>query len=416
MENNYLRQVLRWFRFRGLALVGVFLCGFIAFLMGVGVTDRAGVADADTMTKLYYTLGLFVLGGMDLGVPRGGPGWARGLLWTAYFLAPLVTASAVVEGVLRIIDPQTWKLRRLSDHIVIAGAGNLALLYLQRLREEDPDVHVVVVEKDLDATHIDLIRHRHRANIMRGDISSEAIMDSVNAAQARHILFLTGDDFANLEAATKVRERWPHLSKKLTVHVADLMLRRVLKRTDSLDANIFNSHQIAAQALVAGDLSKHFEETPNLDQVVLAGFGRFGQTVLDELLRECPDEFEKVVILDIKADRWFALFAEHHGEITFECHTISGDMTDPETWLRVYEHVDFEHSNPVIVLGSDQDEINIQVALWLRARLETLQHDEAKIFVRCFNNSALAARLAAECDFEVVSVADLISESMREWT
>lgn len=74
MENNYLRQVLRWFRFRGLALVGVFLCGFIAFLMGVGVTDRAGVADADTMTKLYYTLGLFVLGGMDLGVPRGGPG------------------------------------------------------------------------------------------------------------------------------------------------------------------------------------------------------------------------------------------------------------------------------------------------------------------------------------------------------
>ena len=86
--------------------------GLTACWAGVGVTDRDGVGQADFMTKVYYTLGLFVLGGLDLGVPQGGPRWAQALLWFAYFGAPAITTSALVEGVLRAIRPDAFRLRR----------------------------------------------------------------------------------------------------------------------------------------------------------------------------------------------------------------------------------------------------------------------------------------------------------------
>jgi voltage-gated potassium channel Kch len=414
MNRGYLRAALRWFRYRGLALAIVFACGLVALLAGVGVSDRGGVPEADLMTKIYYTLGLFVLGGMDLGVPQGGPSWARGLLWTAYFAAPVVTASALVEGVLRMIDPESWRLRRLNNHIVIAGAGNLALLYLQRLRETDPLADVVVVEKHLDATNIDVIQSRYRAKVVHGDIATDEIMSSVNLPRARQVLFLTGDDFANLEAATTMKQRWPELAERCRVHVSDLMLRRVLARTHSLERQIFNSHQVAAKSLVESRLSPYFKETPELDQVVLAGFGRFGQTVLDELLETCPDAFDRVVIVDIRADRWMSLFSEHRGDIDHEYTTVAGDMTDPQVWGQVAANIEMQRTSPVIVLGSDQDELNIQVALWLRARLDAEKTD-ARLFVRCFRNTALAEQLGEECGFEVVSVASLISKAMGTW-
>ena len=74
---DMVRGRLHWFRWRGLILVLVFLLGLTAFCGGADVSER-DVSSTDFMTKVYYTLGLFVLGGLDLGVPTGGPVWARG--------------------------------------------------------------------------------------------------------------------------------------------------------------------------------------------------------------------------------------------------------------------------------------------------------------------------------------------------
>src|SRR5689334_7492087 len=113
-----LRRGWRWFRLRGLVLVVVFVCGLVGFTMGAEVSARPAVTNAPLMTHVYYTLGLFVLGGMDLGVPNGGPEFARDLLWFAYFAAPLITASAVLEAMMRVVSQQTWWHWRMRRHIV----------------------------------------------------------------------------------------------------------------------------------------------------------------------------------------------------------------------------------------------------------------------------------------------------------
>jgi hypothetical protein len=89
---------------RGAAILAAFLCAWIALLAGVGVTER-DLVSAGTAERVYYVLGLFVMGGIDLGTPVGGPLYARALLWIAYFAAPLITASAVIEAAIRLVSP-----------------------------------------------------------------------------------------------------------------------------------------------------------------------------------------------------------------------------------------------------------------------------------------------------------------------
>ena len=74
-------------------LIIVLALGLIALSSGVTVSDREGVGGANLATKLYYVIGLFVFGGLDLGVPKDGPVWGRAMLWFVYFAAPAITTS-----------------------------------------------------------------------------------------------------------------------------------------------------------------------------------------------------------------------------------------------------------------------------------------------------------------------------------
>ena len=121
-----------------------FVLGLVAFANGVALTERPDVTQAPALEQIYYILGLFVVGGLDLGMPVGGPLWANTMLWIAFFGAPLLTASALVEAVLRVLNPQQWLLRNLQDHVVIFGSGELTISYLRLLRRENRNCRVVV--------------------------------------------------------------------------------------------------------------------------------------------------------------------------------------------------------------------------------------------------------------------------------
>lgn len=401
----------RWFGWRWLFLALVYSCGLTAFLLGVDVSDRQGVPHATFLTQAYYTVGLFVLGGLDLGVPRGGPPFARALLWFAYFAAPAITASAVIEGVLRAIRPRHWVLRRLSGHIVIAGCGKVTMQYLARLREDSPTRPVVVVETKANRPNIDEVRDLYDVIIVTGDINSDLLLSSLRLEHADRVLLLTGDDFANLDSAARILQIAPNLGQHIVVHVSDLHFMRLVHHTHVADeVTVFNTHQIAAQHLVSSQLVNHFQHTKPLDTVIIAGFGRFGQTVLDQLQRLARDKFDRVVLIDLGCSQRAQIFDEQVGfteGYTHEC--IDGDLRDPILWRKLNDRYDFAKTEPAFVIGCGEDGINLHTALWLKSK-----YPRAFVIARSFRTSPFALDVSRKGGFEVFSVAELVSQSIPD--
>ncbi len=404
----------RWFRWRGLVLVAVFACGLIAFCNGVDVTDRRGVPDADFMTKIYYTLGLFLFGGLDLGMPVGGPLWTRAMLWLVYFAAPAVTTSAIAEGILRAVGWDRFQLRHLHDHVVVGGCGRLAILYLDRLHKMHPNLRVVIVEKEAHKASAQIARRRFHAHVITGDIDSEAVMHTLNLNRAARLVLLTGDDYVNLSAASRAAHIAPRLASATLVHISDIRLFRLVEPGAGLPAGAvkFNSNHRAARYLVTESLLPHFQKSEYADVVVLAGFGRFGQSLLDELQRHAADSLSKVAIIDREADLMSMVFDQQVGfGKQYEHEVLEADLRHPRTWQQIEPTVIHAVNEPVFILSSGDDGVNIRTALWLSQK-----YPHAKIIARCFQSSAFTKEISEQCQFEIVSTLDLVHEGMQpEW-
>lgn len=401
-----LTPVIRWARWRGLILSAVIAFGVIAMQAGADVSDRPGMPEAGFLTQLYYVLGLFVLGGLDVGVPDRGPQWAQALLWFVYFAAPAVTTSALVEAVLRAVRPHALK-RRLRGHIVIGGCGRLAMLYMRKLRERDRKSPVVVVERSLDNPYIHAAEANYDVTLVHADMSSVTLLDSLKLADARRVLLFSGDDHQNLDTAARIVSIAPQLKHRVVAHVSDLRLLRVIESRQILEGvRLFNSYRTAARHLVSTLLVPHFHATAGRDTVVLAGFGRFGQTVLHELQSHALNLFERVMIVDLHADRLVHVFAEQVGFASSYTYTsFAEDIQEPRTWRHLTEQAEKPEEETVFVLASGVDSVNIRTALWLAERMP-----EAMIVARCFRRSGFTEDISRECNFHVVSTAELLLE------
>lgn len=391
-----------------------------AFQLGVEVDGRAGMPSAGLLAQLYAICTLFVLGGLDLGLPTGSTDWARGLMWVAYFLAPTVTIVAVVEAFLESLQPGWWQRKRLKNHLVVVGGGRIGTLYLEALRAEEPEAHVLLVDTD---PNCEAVARHFGAAFLQGDVRWEPTRLEMSLEKARGVIVMTKDDLLNLGAAASIIDAAPNLKGKTIVHVGDLGLTRTLRHGLSSDAaespltigqdRLFNSHQVAAQHLVEHKLRTHFALTKSTDVVVLGGFGRFNQTILEVLQSRAAGEFHAVVIVDTHAELRARSFNEHVGFGDYRIDIIEGDMNDPHIWEQVNKAC-AGVASPAYLLGTDADSTNLRIALSLGRR-----YPDARIFVRCFDESSFSQQLAADAGFEVSSVAALVRASLRvhhrEW-
>ncbi len=403
------RFKLRSVRWRVGLPVLAFMLGVIGFLAGVGVSER-DIAETDVLTKVYYSLGLFLFGGMDLGTPKGGPAWGQGFLWVAYFLAPAITASAVIDAALRVLAPER-RLKRLRDHVVVAGSGQLTSLYLQRLRDADPRIALVVVVPPGESPAE--LREAFGARVVVGDVANAAVLGRLGLQYARRVLLLTDDDFTNLDAATQILAEAPHLGPDVVVHVSDLRFLHSMAGTRlARRCQIFNGHQIAASHLVQTSVLDHFRRTEPRDLVILAGFGRFGETVLGELQRGASGSFDHVVIIDVDAERRAMVFDEQIGFTNeYRRDILSGDLRDPSLWRTLAEQVDLHRSEPVFVLGSGVDRTNLRTAMWLAQK-----YPRAFVMARSEARWSFAEEVSREAGIHTFSVAELVTQSMPvEW-
>lgn len=431
-----------------IALAAVsFAAGFLAFSLGVEAGARPGIPEAGVPTRMYYAIGLFFFGGMDLGLPTGGPFWARIMLWGAYFTSPAITAAAVIESVKHVLESSRSELDDLSGHRVIAGAGTLAELYMECVDEADRtdekeagprrtlvtdhvrnaaahlkewwkgegDTKTVVVDKDPNSAFLAEFRREYDAIPVTGDVTSKGLLEELHLAEAEFILLVTGDDLANLEAAQLMIEECDVEPSKIVVHISEIALKRDLDRTDSVlsnDVSLFNSHRVAAANLVKHKLASHFEETEETDEVILAGFGRFGQSLLLELDDRLRGKFKTVRILDHDAELNRRIFGEQvELEGKPDVQGFDADINDPDAWKQAFGELDHPNQSPVVVLGSDNDSLNLRVALWLS---QDKKYENAEIFVRTVRSAHLARSFADSKLFEIENVPRHIKDYMNE--
>ena len=400
---------------RGVALVTVFGMALYAFRAGVTVSDRANVANAPLLAHIYYAAGLFVLGGMDLGTPASGPPFAQALLWAAYFLAPIITTSAVLEAGLRIADSASLDRLGLRHHVVLVGLGRLATTFVQAARSWDPDCLLVALDRDIQRAAVRHVRRELGVRVFLGDALLPSSFAALRLGRARCVALLTDDDLLNLEVAYRLARDYPTL--RVVAHVADIGLQRTAREVELPDArvSVFNAHRAAAEHLYTEHLHGYFAGTAARDAVVLAGFGRFGQAILELLERQAGDAVARVIVADENARASLRGFRDQFAAAgAFRVSVVSGDLGEPRTWDRISRRLGALEVAPVIIVGTQHDRVNLQGGLHARRRWPT-----APTFVRCQSESAFTEALALQHQLSVLAVNTLLEaaliQSQRAW-
>ena len=406
--------ILKRISWRWPLALSLFTCAMLGLSSGVGLTERPGIADGSLLAKAYYSLGLFVVGGLDIGLPTGGPLMGRVLLWLAYFGCPLLAASAVMEALLIVISKERWQLRRIKDHIVVVGSGDLTTSYLRVLRQQPHHIPVIVIDHAIDLAREHELAATFDVTVINGDVTHDFLLQKLRLHRARRVMLLGDDDFVAFEAASKILRLYPKLASQVVLHGGSLRFLRAMQSTQIANqVTLFNSYNLAAKGLVNSALIEHFNKTSYQDTVVIAGFGLFGQTILEELRMNAGDEIDLVAIVDKEAYRRVQIVDEQQksGAI-YERKIYQGDTTHPEVWRKLTQDIDLSRGEPVVIMGTGDPANNLRTALWLKQK-----HNNALVFVRTNDTSEFAQAVGKEYGVNCISITHLVEDNIPlAWT
>lgn len=395
----------------------VFLLTLAAIAGGVGTTGVEGLQDQSILAWIYYAGGLFVFGGLDLGAPTGGPAWGRAALWVAYFMAPAITTTAVLEALVRILRPRGQGRRRLENHVILVGAGPVGLAYLNAIRSVEAEKPVLLVDHLGSLVNTAEVEGFGGVQVLQADARRPATLGLLGMERADRMVVVTDDDLVNLDVGWGAKER--RASLPVAVHVADLSLLRPVNRMVRERARaavggesqplVFNTHRIGALHLYERFLHPHFQETAYRDVVVLGGFGRFAQTILELLRVTAAEEIERILVVDTDAARLLRQFEADVSLDAIPHSAVDGDLEDPGTWARVRGELAGLDGDPVYLLASSDEVVNFRAAMLLRAR-----EADPLIFARCFHRGRFAESLAGQRHFELLAFEEVLRDALVE--
>jgi len=389
----------------------LFVFGFVGLEAGVGLTERPDISDEGWIAKAYYSIGLFVLGGLEIGVPNSGPRWAQALLWFAYFGAPLLAASTLFEAILKVLMPDRWRLRRLRNHTVVFGSQKLTLSYLRMLKANNSRAKVVVVDSQFDPVREQELRLKFGAQTVVGDLTHRYLLRQLMLKKTHRVLLFGDNDFQSFEAATRILEIEPELAGRVVLHCHNLRFMRSLEHSAiAANCDIFNEYHLAAKGLVRGDLVNHFAGTEGRDTVVMAGFGRFGQSVLEELHAIAEAEIKQVAVIDKDADRRVLVVDEQEQiQSSYPRDVFQGDISHPQVWRTLTDQIELSLAAPTVMLGTGAEQDNLRTALWIKNK-----YPNAFVLARTNDKSRFAESVGGEHGIRNISIRQLVEENIPE--
>jgi Trk K+ transport system NAD-binding subunit len=251
--------------------------------------------------------------------------------------------------------------------------------------------------------------------VVVGDITHEFFLRQLHVERASKILLLSDNSLRSYEAASILINMVPGIGSRLVIHCARLRFMRAMENTHVAQCcETFNTYNLAASGLVREQMLAHFRETHDKDVVVIAGFGRFGQTILEELQRHAIEELSTVAIIEQNANRRVMVAEEqmafNHG---YRREVYDGDISNPDVWRQLSAEIQLKEDgkNSVFVLGTGHEEDNLRTALWIRRK-----YPRAMVIARSSKESRFAEEVAAEHHFISISINQLVEEHIpRSW-
>jgi hypothetical protein len=322
------------------------------------------------------------------------------------YIAPVIAMAAagtIVTYLFRLSPALQTRWAR--DHVIVCGVGRMGKLLCADLRAEG--ARVVGVDRG-PAEEFDEWRAETRVPVLTGDFHSRAALDRAGAQRARSIVFASGNDLANLEAAVgayaylragdgPVRLLWVHVADEKLATVA----REAIHTEGRVDIRFFDSYSLAAARMVG----RHFGpgSRAGVAEVSIVGFGKFGRDLFEALARSLgPDESGLRFFVIDRADRsrQVAALAEElglSGRVAFERNDVKEMAPGNETGRAFF-------------LCTDDDLGNLTAAMGLAHRCRC-----AHIFVRMaqWPMTGVAEHLGEERGVTFINLNELMIEGIR---
>ena len=321
----------------------VFILALLAFNNGVYLEDKPNICTDPLFVQIYYIIGLFLLAGIDFGMPVGGTDFYRILLYISYFLAPLITVLAVIEAVLKTIGADYLK-RPYKNHVVIIGASKeaISIIHSWNAPENMPyigvgfdrkwsnllcnnklyrtiyikyfkggfrdfgycqDTKLIVVEKDPNNTKLEYFRElsKHRkVDIIIGDVNHSSVINKLNIGQALDCILTTNSDILNINIALKLIDDYGVEKDRIITRVENNDLIIDLNNSEeeeALNLRLTTTHRKLANCF----LYRYIQTFLFLENLVIFGFGTFGQNILESISRSIS--FKNLIIIDPDAEQ-----------------------------------------------------------------------------------------------------------------
>ena len=321
----------------------VFILALLAFNNGVYLEDKPNICTDPLFVQIYYIIGLFLLAGIDFGMPVGGTDFYRILLYISYFLAPLITVLAVIEAVLKTIGADYLK-RPYKNHVVIIGASKeaISIIHSWNAPENMPyvgvgfdrkwsnllcnnklyrtiyikyfkggfrdfgycqDTKLIVVEKDPNNTKLEYFRElskRRKVDIIIGDVNHSSIINKLNIGQALDCILTTNSDILNINIALKLIDDYGVKKDRIITRVENNDLIIDLNNSEeeeALNLRLTTTHRKLANCF----LYRYIQTFLFLENLVIFGFGTFGQNILESISRSIS--FKNLIIIDPDAEQ-----------------------------------------------------------------------------------------------------------------
>ena len=245
MKNAHLKIIL--------PIIILFL-GILCFKNGVVVADRPELTNESIGILFFHIISLFSFGAKDYGAPVSGPIFFQYILYLIYFLAPIISISALTEILYLISKPIIPSFLFNKDYYIILGYGSVGKSAENAIKEQmGANAKILIIDKDVTTSSLGakLILGWNKIFIST-DLEDHFKLDFINLSKCKSIFIITDNEWINLKIFQQIKKD-KHIQEntKIYTHINNLDIIEFLDSNNTEIQNkndyFFNVYSATAQ-------------------------------------------------------------------------------------------------------------------------------------------------------------------------